>query len=124
MTTNEPFVSLSIPDELQQALEKYRQENRIESTSDAIRDVLQKFFEGKSNIPTYASVKQVEALENWVKNLAEQVTAINQSVKYLSVTRSIASSVIPLNSVDLEEDEIEDEPDEILFDFLPDADRY
>lgn len=124
MTTNEPFVSLYIPDELQQALEKYRQENRIESTSDAIRDVLQKFFEGKSNIPTYASVKQVEALENWVKNLAEQVTAINQSVKYLSVTRSIASSVIPLNSVDLEEDEIEDEPDEILFDFLPDADRY
>ncbi|MBD2060075.1 hypothetical protein H6F88_29475 [Oculatella sp. FACHB-28] len=124
MTTNESSVSLSIPDELQQALEKYRQENRIESTSDAIRDVLQKFFEGKSNIPTYASVKQVEALENWVKNLAEQVTAINQSVKYLSVTRSIASSVIPLNSVDLEEDEIEDEPDEILFDFLPDADRY
>ncbi|MBD1868533.1 hypothetical protein H6F95_14715 [Cyanobacteria bacterium FACHB-471] len=124
MTTNESSVSLSIPDELQQALEKYRQENRIESTSDAIRDVLQKFFEGKSNTPTYASVKQVEALENWVKNLAEQVTAINQSVKYLSVTRSIASSVIPLNSVDLEEDEIEDEPDEILFDFLPDADRY
>ncbi|NJL38331.1 MAG: hypothetical protein HC899_17505 [Leptolyngbyaceae cyanobacterium SM1_4_3] len=123
MATNESLISFSVPDELQQDLEKYRQENGIESTSSAIVEVLQRFFEGKTNTPTYAPVRQVEALENWVKNLAEQVASINQSVKYLSVTRSIANSVIPVSSIGLEEDEIEDEPDEILFDFLPEADR-
>lgn len=123
MATNESLISFSMPDELQQVLEEYCQQNGIDSTSGAVIEVLQKFFAGKTNTPTYASVKQVEALENWVKNLAEQVTSINQSVKYLSVTRSIANSVIPLNSIDLEEDEIEDEPDEILFDFLPEEDK-
>jgi hypothetical protein len=123
MSADEFLVSISIPNELQQVLEEYRQKNGIESTSGAVVEVLQKFFAGKTNTPTYASVRQVEALENWVKNLAEQVASINQSVKYLSVTRSIANSVIPLNSIDLEEDEVEDEPDEILFDFLPDAER-
>lgn len=123
MATNESLISFSVPDELQQVLEEFRQKNGIESTSGAVVEVLQKFFEGKANTPTYASVRQVEALENWVKNLAEQVASINQSVKYLSVTRSIANSVIPVSSMDLEEDEIEDEPDEILFDFLPEAEK-
>jgi len=123
MSADEFSIPISIPDELQQALEEYRQKNGIESTSSAVIEVLQKFFEAKSDAPTYASIRQVEALENWVKNLAEQVASINQSVKYLSVTRSISNSAIPLNSIDLEEDEVEDEPDEILFDFLPEADR-
>jgi metal-responsive CopG/Arc/MetJ family transcriptional regulator len=122
MSNNEFSVSISIPDKLRQALEKYQQENRIESTSDAILDILRKFFEMKATAPTYASIKQVEALENWVKDLAEQIASINQSVKYLSLTRSIATSTVPLDSVD-PEDDIEDEPDEILFDFLPEADR-
>jgi hypothetical protein len=122
MFTNDFSVSISIPDELRQALEKYRQKNGIESTSDAILDVLRDFFDVKATAPAYASIKQVEALENWVKDLAEQIASINQSVKYLSLTRSIATSTVPLDSVDLEDD-IEDEPDEILFDFLPEADK-
>ncbi|NJN58082.1 MAG: hypothetical protein HC879_11605 [Leptolyngbyaceae cyanobacterium SL_5_9] len=122
MSNNDFSVSISIPDELRQALEKYQQENRIEPTSDAILDILRNFFDMKATAPTYASIKQVEALENWVKDLAEQIVSINQSVKYLSLTRSIATSTVPLDSVDLEDD-IEDEPDEILFDFLPEADK-
>lgn len=123
MFANESLVSISIPNELQQALEEYRQKNGIESTSDAVIEVLQKFFEVKTVTPAYASVKQVEALENWVENLAEQITAINQSIKYLSLARTMTSPAVSSDLTSLEEDEIEDEPDEILFDFLPEADK-
>jgi hypothetical protein len=119
--TDQSLVSLSIPDELQQVLEKYQQENGLESTSDAVVEVLKKFFDGGAATSAHASVKRVEALEKWVENLAEQVVSLNQTVKYLSMTRSLTRPVSSMAVSELDEDDIEDEPDEILLDFLPRA---
>ena len=121
-TADETLVSVQLSERLVQALERYRQDNKIESTTEAIANILDKFL-NDANTPAYAPIQQVEALENWVKNLAEQVIILNQSVKYLSLTHSIRHQAPRIAAVELDEDGIEDEPDEILFDFLPENDR-
>jgi hypothetical protein len=117
MTTNPSSIPISLSPELLECLKVYQETQNIKSVSIAIVDVLMQFFK-LDNYPVYASAKQLEALEQKVERLSLQVQQLSQ----LSLKSTFTSTTSTLNTL-IEQDDIEDEPDEILYGFLPDNER-
>ncbi|NER30494.1 MAG: hypothetical protein F6J89_23455 [Symploca sp. SIO1C4] len=143
MDSNKKLLSISIPDSLYQALKNYQQQQQLEEPTSAVIEILTQFFQlGEEIEPdataiedtkSYATQQQLKALENQVANLSKQVDALRQVLaSYTSTTPQAMSAVAGYsptqitNSVPQTQvvaampsfEEIEDEPDEILYDFL------
>lgn len=113
MLNNSFSLSIQLPPELLDRLKAYQDTQNITSVSNAVVDVLMQFFE-LGNHPTYASLERLEALESKVAVLTLQVQQLSQL--------SLQSSSIPPTTnlhISVDDDDIEDEPDEILYAFLP-----
>jgi hypothetical protein len=117
MPTQEPFLSIAVSLALHQKLVTYQENHRLDSLSDAVSAILADYFKRETSSERYASLERVEDLENMVGSLREQIQGLRQQLhpysSLASVTNPIAQPIDPLP-----DDEIEDEPDEILYDFL------
>ncbi|MEC4985927.1 MAG: hypothetical protein SAJ37_15770 [Oscillatoria sp. PMC 1068.18] len=125
----EKQINLSLPDSLYQALNTYQQRQNLDSPSQAAVDILLQFFLLENQTRPYATKDQLKNLENQISRLNRQVTQLNQSYSQLILTQktqilSLSDSEKPGESESINfpdpnwDDEIEDEPDEILYDFL------
>jgi hypothetical protein len=117
---NHKRLSVYLPEELDQVLIAYQEQQQFETASDAVVEILSQFFEKDNEVKRYATVKQLEALKNQVTHLSKQVTQLCQIIASSApkeASRTIASKGIDytLESTSIEE---EDEPDEILYGFL------
>jgi hypothetical protein len=122
MTTNEYSLSIELSPTLWEQLKRYQtQKGTTHTISDVVLEVLQEFFATKSD-SSYASSDRLEALEARVNGLAQQVMRLNQQFIQPSMqpTPPVSSSTHPYHSNQpFTYEEIEDEPDEVLLDFLP-----
>jgi hypothetical protein len=133
MTTYKKLVSIYLPEELHQALMSYQKQKELEETSSALSEILTQFFERGNQAKRYATLEQVAGLEAKVTRLSEQVAQLRQSIASSRLTQAaldpsnlsneeahILNLVQPTtvtfgcNSFD----ELEDEPDEVLTDFI------
>jgi|ERR687886_1273822 hypothetical protein len=117
---NHKKLSVYLPEELDQVLIAYQEQQKFETASDAVVEILSQFFQKDNELKRYATVEQLDALENKVTHLSKQVTQLCQitaSSAPREASRTIASKGIDytLESTSIEE---EDEPDEILSGFL------
>jgi hypothetical protein len=136
--TNHKKINLYLPEEFYQTLIAYQEQQEFDSASDAVVEILAQFFQKGNEAKRYATVEQLEALEGKVTRLTFQVAALSQ-VRASSTPSEAARTepafgndyIHPANlaqppSVDFENtsvEEVEDEPDEILLDFLEPGSR-
>ncbi|MGJ3254075.1 MAG: hypothetical protein ACFE0J_23525 [Elainellaceae cyanobacterium] len=116
MPTQEPSLSIAVSLALHQKLVTYQEKHRLASLSDAVSAILADYFKRETIPERYASLERVENLEKMVGSLREQVQGLHQRLyphPSLAVTNPTDRPIDPLP-----DDEIEDEPDEILYDFL------
>src|ERR687885_2165043 len=114
-------LSLYLPEELYQTLMAYQKQQQFEAASDSVVEILSQFFQKDNEFKRYATVEKLEALEKKVTHLGQQVTQLCQILA--SSAPSEASRTISVNSVEptfgsTEFEDAEDEPDEILHNFL------
>ena len=117
---NHKKLNIYLPEELYQALLTYKNQQQFEGTSEAVEEILAQFFHKDNQIKRYATVEQVKALENQVTHLNQQIAQLYQILASPAPTQ-IAKTV----SIEGDDtfvapsyEELEDEPDEILYDFL------
>lgn len=122
MTSNKNIPSFSISDSLYQSLKIYQEENKLDSLDSAVVEVLTQFFQVKEETKRYATVKQLDILAEKVDRLSQQVAAlslVNKNATSLPTSSPTQPSPKSGASEGSEEwDDFEDEPDEILYDFL------
>lgn len=130
MVTHKKLVNVYLPDELYQALIAYQEQQGKKGASEAIVEILTQFLPTGNEVKRYATVEQLEALEGKVSHLFQQVAQLTQ-VMASSPQSDVARTVTPIHSESLAQpstaffgrtsyevvDE-EDEPDEILYNFL------
>ncbi len=114
-------LSVYLPEELYQTLIAYREQHKFEAASEAVVEILSQFFEKDNEVKRYATVEQLKTLENKVAHLSHQVTQLYPIIASSAPTP--AARTVPTESNDCSFgnpsfDELEDEPDEILQDFL------
>jgi hypothetical protein len=114
-------VNLYLSEELYQTLVTHQKQQNWEATSDAVVEILSQFFQEKNPVKNYATEEQLRALEKKVAHLNQQVAQLYQILA--NSTPYEAAKIISSEGNDyaLAEDsfeEEEDEPDEILYDFL------
>ena len=114
-------LSLYLPEELYQTLMAYQKQQQFEAASDTLVEILSQFFQKDKEFKRYATAEKLEALENKVSHLGQQVTQLYQILA--SAAPSEASGTLSLNSVEStfgssDFEDADDEPDEILHDFL------
>ena len=133
MVSYKKLVGIYLPEELYQALTAYQERQGFEETSGAVIEILAQFFHKDGEVKRYATVEQMEALEGKVTHLSKQVAQLCEIIA--SFTPAAAARTIPIlskegtqpplsaqpssvtfGSTSFEEEE--DEPDEILYDFL------
>lgn len=133
MTTQNKQIDVFLPDELYQALIAYQKQQKFEEASDAVVKILAQFFHKEEEIKRYATVEQLEALEGKVTYLSKQVTALSQALANSASPQTARTMPTLSNDKSRPEylaqqpsatfastsfEEVEDEPDEILHDFL------
>ena len=121
MVSYKKLDNIYLPEPLYQSLIAYQKQRGFGETSDAITTILAQFFEKSDEVKRYATVEQMEALERKVSHLSQQVTQLCQIIASSAPTKTAstvftASNAYVFESTDF--DEVEDEPDEILSDFL------
>jgi hypothetical protein len=126
-------LSLKLSPHLQEQVQAYQERYGLETPEAAIATILIQFFSPSNQaIPPQKQAKSVEkyaSLEQ-VKHLEKKVSDLTQTVERLSLTLSQVllnvpverSTALALQFSDVEDD-VEDEPDEILYDFLPGLDE-
>ncbi len=114
MNSNKKLPSVSISDSLYQSLTTYQEKNQIDSLDSAIVEILTQFFQLGEEAKCYATVEQLDILAEKVDRLSQQVTALSQvKANNIPTQQSAIASEVSEDWKD-----IEDEPDEILHDFL------
>lgn len=121
MVSYKKLDNIYLPDPLYQTLIAYQKQREFGEASEAIIAILAQFFEKSDEVKRYATVEQMAALERKVSHLSQQVTQLYQIMASSAQTESAnkvftASNAYAFESTDF--DEVEDEPDEILSDFL------
>lgn len=117
---NHKKLNVYLPEELYQALLTYKNQHQCEGTSEAVEEILAQFFHKDNQVKRYATVEQVKALENQVTHLNQQVAQLYQMIASSAPTQIAKTMLIKDEDtfVALSYEELEDEPDEILYDFL------
>lgn len=133
MITPKKLVSVYLPEELYQALISHQEQQKFQETSEAVVGILAQFFQKGDVVKRYATLEELEVLEGKVSRLSEQVAQLSQVVassaqleaarakpspdnEYAQLTNQIQPISITFGSTSFDEEE--DEPDEILYDFL------
>ncbi|MEC4894414.1 MAG: hypothetical protein SAL07_13945 [Oscillatoria sp. PMC 1051.18] len=125
----EKQINISLPDSLYQALNTYQKQQNLDSPSQAAIEILLHFFLLESKTQPYATKEQLKNLENKFNRLSNQVSQLNKSYSQLILSQknqllslSESEKKVQPESINFPDpnwdDEIEDEPDEILYDFL------
>jgi hypothetical protein len=123
MATEESLISVPVPPALLNRLKAYQNEQKIGSAATAITKILEDYL-GKAEAVT--PIDRLESLEAKVESLTRQVEQLRQALALYQLNstpplaphvNSIATST-RTGSVALNYEEIEDEPDEILYGFL------
>jgi hypothetical protein len=113
-------LSFYLPEELYQSLITYQKQQNFEAASEAVEEILAQFFHKNNEVKRYATVEQLNALENKVTHVNQQVAQLYQIIATSAPTEITKAVPIEDNNafVSLSDEELEDEPDEILYDFL------
>lgn len=120
-------IPLELPERLQRSLLAYQQQQSLESPASAILSILEQFFQQNGLSANYATQEQLQQLEAKVNDLSEWVGQLRRTISPLPATEKVSSPQATVNgmqsrtfasSFDLLEDDIDDEPDEVLYDFL------
>lgn len=132
MSNHPQSLVLNLPPSLGFALQTYQHTEGLDSLESAALKLLQDFFQSRLPSPQYAPLERLEQLENQVSQLLELEEKLRQvlsspsrenplfvSSLRLPITKTFSSSV----ATRLVNDDVEDEPDEILTDFLPVEER-
>jgi hypothetical protein len=121
MVSYKKLDNVYLPDPLYQALIAYQKQQGFEEASLAIIEILTRFLEKNAEVKRYATVEQLEVLQKNVTHLSQQVAQLSQIIA--SSAQAQVSSTMPANhneytfeNTDVEDEE--DEPDEILYDFI------
>jgi hypothetical protein len=133
MVSHKKLVSVYLPEEVYQSLIAYQQQQGLEEASEAVVKILAQFFQKGGEVQRYATVEELESLEGKVTYLSQQVTLLSQSIARNASTEAALTAIgvnkehthptpaaqrpapTVVNAFLEEEDE---EPDEILYDFL------
>jgi len=133
MVSHKKLVNVYLPEELYQALIAYQDQLGFEEVSDAVVPILAQFFHKGGEIKRYATVEQLEALEGKLTHMSKQVAQLTQVIasaapteatrtvpkvgsEYTRPTLTAHQRSVAFVSTNIEDEE--DEPDEILYDFL------
>lgn len=121
MTNPKKLVNLYLPESLYESLIAYQEQQAIEEPSDAVVKILTQFFEKNNVLKRYATLEQVEALEKKVAHLSMQIIQLSQIIASSTPTEGV--NTLPTGSTeytfgDSSFEEVEDEPDEILYEFM------
>ncbi|MFW5766673.1 MAG: hypothetical protein ACOC07_21265 [Coleofasciculus sp.] len=114
MNSNKKLPNISISDSLYQSLITYQENNQLDSLDSAIVEILTQFFQLKEETKRYATVEQLDTLAEKVDRLSQQVAALSQVKANTIPTQQSAIA----SEVSEDWKDIDDEPDEILHDFL------
>lgn len=118
---NHKKLSLYLPEKLYQVLISYQGQQGFETASDATVEILSQFFNKGNEGKRYATVEQVETLKKKVTHLSQQVVQLrqlNMSSAPNAADRTLYAESNPYNVESTNFEEGEDEPDEILSDFI------
>lgn len=133
MVSYKKLVGIYLPEQLYQALSAYQEQRGFEETSGAVIEILAQFFHKDSEVKRFATVGELEVLEAKVTHLSQQVAQLCEVIasstppeaartvatlgsEYTHPALSAQQSAVDFGSTSFEEEE--DEPDEILYDFL------
>lgn len=122
-------VSVYLPEELYQALMAYQEQQKFEAASETVVEILSQFLEKDNSqlfrkgnqVKRYATEEQLKALEGKVTSLNQQVAQLHQLVASstaIAFPRVTSSENNDCTFGDSSFDEVGEEPDEILYDFL------
>lgn len=118
---NHRKLSVYLPERLYQVLISYQDKQEFETASDATVEILSQFFNKGNEGKRYATVEQLETLKGNVNHLSQQIVQLRQLVT--TSAPSAADRILyqetneyNLEGTDFEEED--DEPDEILSDFI------
>jgi hypothetical protein len=118
---NHKKLSLYLPENLYQVLISYQGQQGFETASDATVEILSLFFNKGNEGKRYATVEQVETLKGKVTHLSQQIVQLRQ-LNMSSAPNAAATTMYtesnPYNVESTNFEEGEDEPDEILSDFI------
>lgn len=112
---------ISVSPELRQQIETYQTSQSLASLSDAIAQILAEYFGIPKTSEPANTLHRLEKLEQQVASLTQRLESFNQIILQTSpshATTHSRSPVTPSLVNDDDDDDIYDEPDEILFDFL------
>lgn len=120
---NHKKLSLYLPEKLYQVLISYQNQQELDTASDAAVEILSQFFHQDNEGKPYATVQQLETLKGNVTDLSQQIVQLRQLLTSSvpnTEARAIYSETNPYNveSTNWEPEDDEDEPDEILSDFI------
>lgn len=118
---NHKKLNVYLPEKLYQILVSYQGQQGFETASDATVEILSQFFNKDNEGKRYATVEQVEALKEKVTHLSQQIVQLRQlntSSAPNAAARTMYAESNPYNVESINFEEGEDEPDEILSDFI------
>ena len=103
------------------ALIAYQKQQKFEAASDTVVEILSQFFQKDNEVKRYASEEQLKALENKDTHLNQQVAKLYQIISSSTPAAAAITESAEGNDYtfgDTSFDQADDEPDEILYDFL------
>jgi hypothetical protein len=118
---NHRKVSVYLPEKLYQVLISYQDKQEFETASDATVEILSQFFNKANEGKRYATVDQLETLKGNVTHLSQQIVQLRQLIASSDPNAAARTLYQESNEYNLEStsfEEEEDEPDEILSDFI------
>lgn len=121
MPTDFPISDL-LPQPIVDHLEQLRQTRKLGSIRDALIVALAEFFDDQnlaaenSSQPSTDSSSEIATIQKRLSHLETMVLALASKFEQVQPLPAKLSTNVPLDLVD---DDIEDEPDEILYSFLP-----
>lgn len=126
MTSPKKLPSISISYSLYHSLTTYQEKNQLDSLDSAVVEILTQFFQLGKETKRYATVEQLDTLAEKVDRLSQQVAALSQVKANTTPTATSSptqtSKPTPQSAIasEVSKDwkDIDDEPDEILHDFL------
>lgn len=118
---NHRKLSVYLPEKLYQVLISYQDKQEFETASDATVEILSQFFNKGNEGKRYATVEQLETLKGNVNHLSQQIVQLRQFVTTSApsaVDRILYQETNEYNLEGTDFEEEDDEPDEILSDFI------
>lgn len=121
MVSYKKLDNIYLSDQLYQALITYQKQHGFENASVAVVEILAQFLQTDNQVKHYATVEQMEAQERKVTHLSQQVAQLYQiiaSSPHSQANSTVFSASKEYTQESTDFDEVEDEPDEILHEFL------